>query len=86
VERICTKVPAATLDEFLDALEENEELAPDLYYSQSNPIDITDVAIDHERRVVRYRIRAQSPASEPKSVTFKRLKNLIAGIRLTSHT
>jgi hypothetical protein len=80
VERICTKVQANTLDEFLEALEEDAELVPNLYYSLSHPIDLTDVEVDHERCLVRYRIRAQSPASEPKSVSFKRLQTLIAGI------
>jgi hypothetical protein len=59
IERICEVTKADTLDAVLAAIEENEDLVPDLFHSLSAPIDITDVEIDYERGEIRYRTRFQ---------------------------
>jgi hypothetical protein len=80
IERICAITKANTLDELLDAIEESEDFLPDLFSSPKNPIHITDVEVDHEKREMRYRTRKQSPKEEPKKVSLGRLGNILLEI------
>jgi hypothetical protein len=80
VERICAITKANTLHDLLDAIEEGEDLLPDMFNSLKDPIHITDVQIDHKKREMRYRNRKQSPTEEPKKVSFDRLGNILLEI------
>jgi hypothetical protein len=74
------QIKARTLDDLLTVLDDGERMN-DLYCSTSSPIHITDVEVDRDARVVRYRTRRQSPAEPAKSVSFKRLREVLAALK-----
>jgi hypothetical protein len=69
-----------TLDRLLEVFEaEDGERMNDLYRSASSPIDITTVEVNRDAGVVLYNTRRQSPTEPTKRVSFKRLKEILAG-------
>lgn len=80
IAQICALIAVSSVEDLLDYLDDGETIE-DLYSSTSAPIHITDIEVDHEKKVVRYRARQQSPSTELKKVTFGSLGNIFREVR-----
>jgi hypothetical protein len=77
IERICKEINSRHWDDVLLALD-NADLMADVYHAASNPIDIEVTEVDELDKFLRYRTRGGAD----KEVSFARLKNILAEIKI----